>query len=211
MEVRKPLHAGSWYPRYKPDLIRNLKEYFDDNEFGPGEEPKTLNNDTRTIIGGVSPHAGYIYSGNCAAHTYLNIFREKIPDTILILGNDHNRYDKIAIMKEGEWETPLGNLKVDTDLAEKILENTNTIILDNSAFIGYPHQNEHNIEIQLPFIKYCVKDQDVQIVPIKIGLKYSENYEIYEKISTDIANAIKSMDKDIVIVASSDMTHRGLK
>lgn len=211
MEVRRALHAGSWYPRFKPDLLRNLEEYFNDNKFGPGEEPKTLNKDTRTIIGGVSPHAGYQYSARCAAFTYLNLFKERIPDTVVILGNDHHGYGNIALMKEGEWETPLGNLKIDSELCEKILDISNTIIQDNSAFVGFPFENEHNIEIQLPFIKYCAKDHDVKIVPIKIGSRFIKDYEICEKISTDIANAIKSMNKDIVIVASSDMTHRGLK
>ena len=78
MVIRKAAVAGSFYPRYKPDLITILKESFNNKEFGPGEEPETNNQDQRSIIGGVSPHAGYIYSGCCAAFTYLNLFRERI-------------------------------------------------------------------------------------------------------------------------------------
>ncbi|MFX0042122.1 MAG: AmmeMemoRadiSam system protein B [Candidatus Hodarchaeota archaeon] len=207
MEVRRALHAGSWYPRSKSDLTKDLSKYFMDKKFGPGIEPQTLNQDTRNIIGAVSPHAGHIYSGRCATFSYLNLFKEKIPDTIIIIGNDHIGYDKIALMKEGEWETPLGNLKIDSELAQKILDNSETITLDNSAFIGYPFGREHNIEIQLPFIKYCAKDKDVKIVPIKIASKFRDNYEVLEKISNDIAKSIKSFNKDIVIIASSDMSH----
>ena len=138
MEVRRALHAGSWYPRSKSDLTKDLSKYFMDKKFGPGTEPQTLNQDTRTIIGAVSPHAGHIYSGRCATHSYFNLFKEKIPDTIIIIGNDHYGYDKIALMKEGEWETPLGNLKVDSELCvhlyfSSILYTKSVICFCNSS------------------------------------------------------------------------------
>lgn len=202
--LRKAAVAGSFYPRYKPDLLRILKESFTDTTFGPGEEPKTINKE-RTVIGGVSPHAGYIYSGCAAAYTFLNLFREKIPDTVILLGTDHVGYDKVALMKEGEWETPLGNLSIDTKLAEEILKRSKTIVEDNSAFMGFPFGREHNIEVQLPFIKYCSEEKEVNIVPIKVSTK---NYDVLDELSTDIAAAISSIKKDTVIVASSDMTHK---
>ena len=68
MAVRRAAVAGSFYPRYKPDLLKILKESFNDVEFGPAKEPKALNKE-RSVIGGISPHAGYIYSGCAAAHT----------------------------------------------------------------------------------------------------------------------------------------------
>jgi len=203
--VRKAAVAGSFYPRYKPDLLRILDESFLDSNFGPGEQIKTLNQEQRTIIGGISPHAGYIYSGCASAFTYLNLFREKIPDTVIVLGTDHIGYRKVGLMEEGVWETPLGNLNIDTELTKEILKNSKIIISDDSAFVGFPFGREHNIEVQLPFIKYCAKEKDIKIVPIKISTK---SFEIMDKLSTDISNAIKSIKKDIVIVASSDMTHK---
>ena len=210
MVVRSASHAGSWYDGSEKSLKKSLDGFFSDKEFGPGELPKTLNQDKRTILGGVSPHAGYYYSCSCAAFTYLNLFKERIPDTVVILGNDHMGYDVVALMEEGEWETPLGNLPVDTELAKVILDNSNEIISMESVFTGRSLQ-EHNIEIQLPLIKYCALDNDVKIVPIKIGYHLSKNFKLFEKISITLANAIKSSNKDIVIVASSDMTHRALK
>jgi len=204
MISRKAAVAGSFYPRYKPDLLRILKESFNDSEFGPGEELKILNKE-RTIIGGISPHAGYTYSGCASAYTFLNLFKERIPDTIIILGTDHVGYGKIALMQEGEWETPLGNLSIDSDLTNEILRTSNEIISDDSAFMGFPYGREYDIEVQLPFIKYCVGEKEVKIVPIKVSTK---NFNIMEKISTDITNAIKSVNKDVIIVASSDMTHK---
>ena len=205
MVVRKAAVAGTFYPRYKPDLLNTLKESFINNEFGPGEEPKTLNQEQRTIIGGVSPHAGYVYSGCCAAFTFLNLFRERIPDTVIVLGTDHIGYGKVALMNEGEWETPLGNIHIDEELSKKILDNSNIIINDESAFIGHPFGREHNIEVQLPFIKYCSPEKNVKFIPIKVSIK---DFNALNEISNDIAKAIESYDKDVVIVASSDMTHK---
>ena len=205
--TRKASHAGSWYPKKPEDLIRDLEYCFSDSEFGPGVLPETLNQDTRTIIGGVSPHAGYAFSGRCAAHTYLNLFKEKIPDTIIVLGTDHVGYDKVALFEDGQWETPIGNLQIDSDIAKRILDKSDIIVEDRSAFTGFMEQ-EHNIEIQLPFIKYCSKGKEVKLITLKVGTR--KDYETYEQISNDISSVIKSSNKDIVIVASSDMSHKNI-
>jgi len=205
MTRRKMCVAGSFYPRFKPDLIRILKESFLNREFGPGEELQSLNQEERTVIGGVSPHAGYIYSGCASAYTFLNLYKERIPDTVVVLGTDHVGYGKVALIEEGEWETPLGNLEIDSDLSKAILKNSSTIISDDAAFVGFPFGREHNIEVQLPFVKYCAEEKEIKIVPIKVSTK---DFNTMEAISNDIATAIKSQDKDIIIVASSDMTHK---
>jgi len=207
MVVRRALHAGSWYPGNKDKLRSQLQELFLDEEFGPGELPKSLNQESRSIIGGVSPHAGYAYSGNCAAFTYLNLFKERIPDTVIVLGTDHLGYSKVAILDEGEWETPLGNLEIDSELANQVLDTSKTIVRDKSAFFGMLEE-EHNIEIQLPFIKFCASDKNIKILTIKVGTR--RDYKILEKIAEDIASAIKSIGKDVVIVASSDMSHKNV-
>ncbi len=199
-------HAGSWYPGTENALLKEMNNLFTDDKFGPGEEPHTQNLEKRTIIGGLCPHAGIRFSGYCAAHTYLNLFKERIPDTIVILGNIHNRYNDIAIFEKGEWETPLGNLEVDDELVQVILNKSEIIQLDNSAFTG-DYEAEHNIEIQLPFIKYCMKESNLKIVPIKLGYKTYHNYKLCEEVASDLSESINSYNKDVVIVASSDMQH----
>lgn len=209
MILRKAAVAGSFYPRFKPDLIRVLKESFLNKEFGPGEELQSLNQGERTIIGGVSPHAGYTYSGCASAFTFLNLYKERIPDTVVVLGTDHNHYPKVALLEEGEWETPLGNLKIDNQLSTAIIKNSKEIVSDDSAFIGYPFGREHNIEVQTPFIKYLAEEKGTKILPIKITTKnYKWDLKDLERVANDIANAILSLDKDIVIIASSDMSHQ---
>ncbi|MFX0030525.1 MAG: AmmeMemoRadiSam system protein B, partial [Candidatus Hermodarchaeota archaeon] len=205
MVIRRATHAGTWYPGTKKSLLEALQEYFTDKEFGPGELPETLNKEKRKVIGGVSPHAGMTYSGPCAAYTYLNLFKEKIPDTVIILGTDHIGFRKIALMAKGEWETLLGNLSIDNELSEAILNASRIIEDDNSLFIGHSEQ-EHNIEIQLPFIRYCSLREEVKIVTIKIA--GTRDFKILNEIASDIAKAINSSNKDVVIVASSDMSHK---
>ncbi|MFW9876704.1 MAG: AmmeMemoRadiSam system protein B [Candidatus Thorarchaeota archaeon] len=209
MVLRRATHAGSWYPGSKNGLQEAIKEYFTNDKFGPREEPSTLNKDKRTMIGGVSPHAGITYSGPCAAFTYLNLFKERIPDVVIVLGTDHIGYNKIALMREGEWETPLGNLEIDEELSRNILNNSKIIEADNSLFTGRTAEQEHNIEIQLPFIKYCSHDKEVKIIPIKIA--GTREFNTMNTIAADIAKAINSSNKDIVIVASSDMSHKQVR
>jgi len=205
--IRKATHAGSWYPSNKEALKKDLESSFNDSNFGPGELPESLNLENRKVVGAISPHAGYSYSGRCAAFTYLNLFKEKIPDTVIILGTDHIGYGQVALLRDGAWETPLGNLEIDTELSQKILETSDLIVDDSSAFTGFM-EREHNIEIQLPFIKYCAKKEDVKIVTIKISGK--KVYSEFEVLAEDIASSIKSLNKDVVIVASSDMSHKNV-
>ncbi len=204
--VRRASHAGSLYRGSRKGLMEALDGYFTDEKFGPNQTLETSNKDERTIIGGVSPHAGMDYSGSCAAFTYLNLFKEKIPDTVIILGTDHIGYNKIALMEKGEWETPLGNLLIDEEFSKKILDNSSIIESDNSLFIGSQAEQEHNIEIQLPFIKYCSLDKEVKIVTIKIA--GTRDFKILNEIAKDITKAVNSLNKDVVIVASSDMSHK---
>ena len=205
--IRKASHAGSWYPSKKEDLIKDLESSFGDNKFGPGKLPKSLNKETRTIIGAVSPHAGYAFSGKCAAFSYLKLFEEKVPDTVVILGTDHVGYDGVALLAEGEWETPLGNLTIDADLSQKLIESSRIIVEDPSAFTGFMEQ-EHNIEIQLPFVKFCAEKKDVKIVTIKISA--IKNYSAIELLAKGIATSIETLNKDVVVVASSDMSHKNV-
>ena len=202
---RKAVNAGRFYPRFKEELTSLIDKCFLDSEFGPGKEFIVGNKiEKRMILGGICPHAGYTYSGAAAAFTYQKLFSEGIPKTIIILGTQHTGYQDISVMKTGEWETPLGNLKINTELAQEIL-NDGSFINDDSAFLGFPHGREHNIEVQLPFIKYCATKakSDIKIVPIKIG---TTKFKKIQDIGETLGRILK--DKDVAIVASSDMTHK---
>ncbi|QEE15858.1 AmmeMemoRadiSam system protein B [Promethearchaeum syntrophicum] len=207
--TRKPVVAGTFYPRLEKDIIKLIDESFLDENFGIGKE-FTIDNTKdgkRKVLGGISPHAGYIYSASCAAHTIQEIFREGAPDTIIILGTQHTGYYNIGIMKNGIWKTPLGELNIDSVISSDLIQESPEIIEDDSAFNGFPHGREHNIEVQLPLIQYAAKKakKEITFVPIKIG-QMEKN--VLQDLGKAIANVIKKyQNKDIAIIASSDMTH----
>lgn len=201
MVIRKTKYAGSWYPKTSDSLKRVLDKYFTDNEFGPGQDFKCLNKEKREIIGGVSGHAGLSLSGPCSSFTYLNLFKERIPDTVIIIGFHHREPYGNVFLSKGEWETPLGNLKIDVNLAQDLISSGNILKPYEKAFLM---SDENSVELQMPFIKYCAGEKDVKILPIKIQ---SHNYSDLERIAEEISKIIKSSNKDIVLVASSDMSH----
>jgi AmmeMemoRadiSam system protein B/AmmeMemoRadiSam system protein A len=149
----------------------------------------------KEVIGLVSPHAGYPYSGPVAGAV---ISRIKFKDTFIIIGPNHTGRGKpLSIMTQGSWKTPLGEVEIDTELGEQILSSSSHLQEDDSA-----HQSEHSIEVQLPFLQYF--KPDIRMVPITLA--YGSG-AIYKEIGRDIAGAIKKLNREVVIMASSDMTH----
>ncbi|MHA1610645.1 MAG: AmmeMemoRadiSam system protein B [Promethearchaeota archaeon] len=212
---RRAASAGQFYPRFKRDLLQTINDCYLDSNFGPGAELKIASKDPtqesnkRKVLGVISPHAGYVYSGSAAAFSFQELFREGLPDTLIILGTQHTGYHEVATMASGVWETPLGDISVDVDLSLALVDGKSPIIVDDSAFNGFPHGREHNIEVQLPFVKHaalCAK-KEIKIVPIKIGAMDSDTLD---RIGSRIADVIQqNASKDIAIIASSDMTHFG--
>jgi len=147
------------------------------------------------VIGLVSPHAGYIYSGPVAGAV---ISRIKFNDTFIIMGPNHTGRGKpFSIMTEGVWKTPLGEVEIDSELGKQILATSKHLEEDYTA-----HQYEHSIEVQLPFLQYFKKD--IRLVPIILSYYPGATYK---EIGREIAKAVKELNKKVVIIASSDMTH----
>ena len=181
--IRKPVVAGQFYPA-SASQIREMMEIFVD---------KTA--EKEEVIGLVSPHAGYIYSG---AVTGAVISRIKSKDTFIIMGPNHTGSGKpLSIMTEGVWKTPLGEVEIDSELGKKILATSKHLEEDDKA-----HRYEHSIEVQLPFLQYF--KPDFKLVPIVFGYASST---VYKEIGKEIAEAVKELGKKVVIIASSDMTH----
>jgi len=180
---REPAVAGYFYPGKEKDLIKMLKTLIIE-----GEEKKEAK-------GLLVPHAGYIYSGEVAGKVYSQAI---IPDDVIILCPNHTgRGESIAIMNEGEWITPIGEVEINTELANLILNNCEEVKIDYRA-----HEEEHSLEVQLPFLKYL--KEKFTLVPICIR---TYEYEKLEKLGKGIAEAINNLKRNILMVASSDMTH----
>ncbi len=181
--IRKPAVAGQFYPAQAAKLREMIQ----------GMVSKKAKKED--VIGLVSPHAGYIYSGPVAGAT---ISKVKFKDTFIILGPNHTGMGKpLSIMTAGTWETPLGQVEIDSELAEKILATSRHLQDDVGA-----HQYEHSLEVQIPFLQYF--KQDFRIVPIILA--YS-SATAYKELGEEIAQAVKDLKRKVVIIASSDMTH----
>ena len=195
-ELRKPAVAGSFYAGDSKSLDMQIEKCFL-HKIGPGKIPSKMIKGERKIVGLISPHAGYMYSGPVAANGFYKIALDGKPDTIIILGPNHRGFGAdVSIMINGKWGTPLGELEIDKDIAENILNNSKIIKVDNKA-----HQFEHSIEVQLPFIQY-IFNKDVKIIPICMTRQdINTDIEIARSICASIVN------KNILIIASSDFTH----
>ena len=181
--IRRPVVAGQFYPAQASRL----------SEMISGMVDKTA--EKEEVIGLVSPHAGYPYSGPVAAAT---ISRVKLKDTFVILGPNHTGMGKVlSIMTGGSWETPLGSIEIDAELAGQILATSRYLEEDDKA-----HQYEHSIEVQIPFLQHFRKD--FRIVPITFSY---HSPAAYKEVGREIARAVKSLERGVVIIASSDMTH----
>lgn len=196
--MRRPVVAGYFYPSRREDLV-NMIEWSFKHKHGPGNLPSQPGERKQGLIGYVVPHAGYMYSGPVAAHSYLDMSRHGSFETIIILGTNHTGLGKpVSIYPGGLWETPLGTLRVDEELGKKIVENS-----DIADFDVYAHIEEHSIEVQLPFIQY-IYGNNVKIVPIVIGV---HTPEAADDLSNAILAARKETNRDIVVLASSDFNH----
>lgn len=195
MHVRRAAVAGQFYPSDIREL-RDAIEFCFLHRLGPGRLPPS-ENEKREIELLISPHAGYQYSGPVAAHTYLHLSSVRKPESIVIIGPNHYGIGSgISSCKNCEWETPLGRVRVDDILAEKISELSG--ILD---FEEQSHRYEHSIEVQLPFIQY-IYGNSVKFVPICIAF---QDIDTAIALGEAIADAISGTVS--VVVASSDLTH----
>jgi hypothetical protein len=166
------------------------------HRLGPGHVPDVTAG-PKKILGIIVPHAGYMYSGPVAAHSYAQLASDGVPESVVILGPNHTgRGSGVSIVTRGGWETPLGVASVDTNLAEQIPRSSNIIDEDESA-----HISEHSIEVQLPFLQYLYGDR-ITFVPICMMM---QDLQTSKDIARSIANC--SQGRHVVVIASSDFTH----
>lgn len=195
MATRRPWVAGSFYPA-DPDRLRSSIEGCFTHKLGPGLPHETKSTE-RNIISVICPHAGYIYSGPVAAHSYYHIAAEARPESVVVLGPNHTGLGSpIAMVESGSWQTPLGRIEVDNELADAIFEASGLIDVDDVA-----HVREHSIEVQLPFLQY-IYGNDMRFVPICMGL---QDLESSREVGLAVAKAAEG--RNILIIASTDLNH----
>ena len=194
--IRRPHVAGTFYEGNAESLKNQIKRCFLHN-FGPQKTPEVNVNGPRKVIGLICPHAGYMYSGPVAANAYYELARDGKPDIVVILGPNHTGYGSaIALMNEGFWRTPLGDVEIDGETANQIVKETRLVDIDAGA-----HRFEHSIEVQLPFLQYLY-GSDFKFVPICFLMQ-----DLQSAVEVGKALAEVLATKNAVVIASSDLTH----
>ena len=184
--LRSPAVANMFYPGDKDRLKEQLSTYI-----RAVPEPKS-------VLAAVSPHAGYIYSGGVAGAVFSQI---RIPDAVVILGPNHRGMGtSVALCASGTWDMPLGSVPINEDMAESILKVSTfgVKIKDDPG----AHAMEHSIEVQVPFLQFL--RPEVSIVPIALS---HLTYDACQEIGQALVQGIQDYGKEVLLVASTDMTH----
>ena len=180
--IRQPAVAGYFYPDDKETLEREISSML----------PESKKHEAIAIV---VPHAGYLYSGAVAGEVYASL---DLPDSFIILCPNHTgNGSDFDLYPEGEWVTPLGSAQVDSELVQQLLERFPQAKKDGRA-----HVREHSLEVQLPFLQY-LKGQ-IRFLPLCIR---QYRYEYLEQLGHALSDIIRSSNRKILLIASSDMTH----
>jgi len=184
--LRHPAVAGRFYPRHAEELRTEALAYL---QLAPGQKPAVR------AIGCIAPHAGYMYSGHVAGAVFARV---EIPRRCVVMCPNHTGMGRaLAIISDGAWETPLGEVPVDADLAAALKRHCALLHEDAAA-----HRAEHAAEVELPFLQ--LRQPDLKFVPIALG---TGQFELLEQLGKALADVIAKQDDPVLIVASSDMNH----
>ncbi len=195
--MRKPAYAGSFYPKSADQLNKMLSDCFV-AEKGPGAVPVQPVRPEKPLKAVVVPHAGYAYSGMCAAWGYNAIADCELPDVFILLGpSHHSGRSGISI---DTFETPIGMARPDQEFAKKLVAK-GTLKVDEEL-----HIREHSIEVQLPMLQFALgkRADAMKILPILV----SHDLDL-DAAARDIVQVIKELKRKVTFIVSSDFTHYG--
>jgi hypothetical protein len=186
LQNRRPCVSGSFYPSNPRELTKEIEGYFEE------AMPKK----TENVLAIITPHAGYVYSGLVAASSFNQIDPDKDYEHIFIIGSSHRtHFEGASIYSKGNYETPLGTVMVNLELANKLIDENKVFTFNKEA-----HLQEHSLEVQVPFLQLKMK-RDFKIVPIVMGTQSEKTIE-------KVAKALKPFfNERNLFVISSDFSH----
>src|SRR5580658_8581859 len=185
--LRHPAVAGRFYPADPGDLRAEALSYLSQAS-SPNQVPVRA-------LGCIAPHAGYIYSGHVAGAVFARV---EVPKRCIVLCPNHTGQGRaLAIMSEGAWRTPLGDVPIDPELAAALKQRFPALQEDSAA-----HRAEHAAEVELPFL--LLRQPELSIVPIALGTR---RFEILDQLGSAIADVVAAPSEPVLIIASSDMNH----
>lgn len=195
--IRDPCVAGRFYPANADGLRERIESCFLD-EYGPGSPQDIEVAGPGPPIALLCPHAAYAFSGPIAAHSFAAFTQTDPPETVVIIGPNHRGVGvEVAVAPHEVWRTPLGGLSVDLDLANTLVAESDLATFDTKT-----HTGEHALEVQLPFLQYCLGQ--VSIVPIAVTRPGpTESVRLGE----ELAAAVRATGRDATVLVSTDLTH----
>ncbi len=193
MEVRTPAVSGTFYPDDQKELKSLIHDCFT-HTIGPGKTPPT--DSDQKIYGVICPHAGFVYSGPVACHSFYSISSSTSKLAIITGPNHYGIGQSIASMVDASWKTPLGLMEVDSESVLELRDGLDILELDS-----FSHSKEHSIEMQVPMLQETFS-HDMKILPVSLI-----NQE--QKTATKVGSAIAKIaqKKDALLIGSSDFTH----
>ena len=188
--VREPAQAGLFYAASSAECTHDLENIF---RVDFATEPLPAR-----PLGGIVPHAGWRYSGQVAARVFAAVAARREPATIVVFGAVHHPIKPVAALYgRGAWTTPLGDIRIDDRLAERILGQT-TLVEDDP----YAHEPEHSIEVQVPLLQH--RFPEAKLVPIMV-----RPCDQAVQVGAAVGRTVAAYDLDVVFIGSSDLTHYG--
>src|SRR4030043_1782023 len=172
-EIREPAVSGTFYPD-RPDILsRDVKKYIENakREKIEGE-----------VIALVSPHAGYMYSGQVAAYAYKLIEGKNLETVVMIAPSHQALFKGASLYDRGGFRTPLGVVPIDVELSKKLMERRKEI-----QFLPEAHAQEHSLEVQIPFLQVALKS--FKLIPIVMEPYWS--WETCQALASTIAETVR--------------------
>jgi AmmeMemoRadiSam system protein B/AmmeMemoRadiSam system protein A len=185
--VKEPTVAGAFYPTDEQALAGMVKDFL------ASAETTSVNG---KLIALIVPHAGYQFSGQVAAYAYRHLMERNI-DTVILIGPSHDAVvNGAAVYASGSMKTPLGNIRINEQIARSLVDEKAHITANPAAF-----KNEYSIEVQLPFLQGALKD--FTIVPILIG---QPSRDCFDSLTRSLT-AVLGKNQNVILIASSDLSH----
>jgi AmmeMemoRadiSam system protein B len=185
--LRPAAVAGRFYPADPDDLRAEARAYL--------AQTSSTNQAPLRALGCIAPHAGYVYSGHVAGAVFARV---EVPKRCIVMCPNHTGMGRaLAIMSEGAWQTPLGEVPIDAELAGALKHKFPALQEDSAA-----HRAEHAAEVELPFL--LLRQPELKFVPIALG---TGQFEVLEQLGRALADVIAARNDSVLIVASSDMNH----
>jgi AmmeMemoRadiSam system protein B len=189
MKLRKSVFSGSWYPSDRKACEDQIEQFL--------EEGKNRSVSVANPVGGIVPHAGWVFSGSIACNVIHRLARNQSVDVVVLFGMHLHTGSPRYIMPEGEWETPFGPIAVDTTLADDLIRRYSFQLETPTRF----HQ-DNTIELQMPFVRYFFKDARV------VAMGVPPTAETLS-LAGSVVEAARHLGLRIAVLGSTDLTHYG--